>query len=493
MLQLHSISKTFHDNLILDNVSFAVNNHEVVALIGRNGTGKTTLLKIITGDLIPDSGQVINHALKIAYLPQHVIADQQSIREYIEQLVKRPVYKYEIDIALGKTNLAKFQHDQKVATLSGGQKTRLGIASLLINEPDLLILDEPTNNLDSDGLVWLQKFIQTFKGSILLTSHDRFFLDQVAHRIIELKDSHAKEYGGNYSDFKDQKEADELAYLKRYEENKEEIKRLENRIHERKAHALKFSKTKPAKDNDKMQSDYLGEKAGRKSDNQAKALESRLNQIEILASPRKDKRYPLNLEGIAPATHKLILRAATISKSYGNNKVISALSFEVTGSEHVQITGPNGAGKSTLLTILAGRLMADSGDIKYGTDIQMGYFTQEVSQLDLSNCGFTELKKTGATDEQCYKQAKNLSITPQLLQSPLQELSRGQIAKIEFTKLLLQENDILILDEPTNHLDLPTREEIESALLEYKGALIIASHDRYFVETIGIDKEIGLN
>lgn len=492
MLDVQNVSKSFNQNSILDDVSFSIQKKEVVALIGKNGSGKTTLLEILTERIAPDNGHIIRHGTKIGYLPQQIVEDDKTLRDYLSHQLGRELFEYEVDIALGKTNLSSIDLKRPINTLSGGQKTRLGIAALLIDQPDLLILDEPTNNLDSDGLAWLKEFILDFKGSIILTSHDRFFLDEVVKRTLELKDGKIKEYSGNYSAYKAQKEAEELAYLKRYEANQDEIRRLENRIKERRSRALRVANSpKQARDSDKMAADFFAEKATRKADSQAKALTSRLRQLDELESPRKDKRYPVTFQGDVASSHKLILRAENITKTYDKNPVLVNISLEINGNEHVLISGPNGSGKSTLLNIIAGKIDADTGSIKLGTNVKLGYFTQEVTQLNLTNSGFDELLKTGASQEQCYKQAKNLGITPILLNSPLNQLSRGQIAKIEVAKLLLQENDILILDEPTNHLDIQTREEIESALLEYKGALLIASHDQYFIETVRVDKEIS--
>lgn len=490
MIQLHNISKTYNDNLILNHISFSIQPKEVVALIGKNGAGKTTLFRLITGEIAPDSGTINRDSCRIGYLPQQIHNQEQTAAQYIESRTGESAHK--LTPYLAQTGLATLDISRKIKTLSGGQQTRLGLAVLLSRQPNLLLLDEPTNNLDSEGLAWLTGFIHSFSGAILLTSHDRAFLDSVATRTLVLEAGDINQYGGNYSFFQQQRQAERASAQAKYQENRDEIKRLEQRIVERKEQARrKASNTKPARDNDKFAANFFAQRSSRKVAAQANALESRLNQLERIESPRKIRRYPVELSG-ANDHNRLIVRAINLSKSFHNQPILSHIHLALYGQERVHIAGPNGAGKSTLLRIIARQLQPDAGELDYGPAVRIGYLSQDTSLVDRYPSGLAALQATNATDEQCYKQAKSLGLTPTDLAKPIIELSRGQQTKLAVAQLILQENDLLILDEPTNHLDIESRELIEATLEEYAGAIIVASHDQYFLKQIDMQRTISL-
>lgn len=490
MLTLRDISKTFQDKTILDNINLSLDNNEVVGLVGPNGAGKTTLLKIITGELQADSGSIQLSDEKLGYLPQHPEFAASTVQQFLMSHIKTEEM-YKIESVLAEVQLTDVLQSQLAKSLSGGQKTKLYLASLLLQDPTILLLDEPTNNLDLEGLEWLEKFIKRFHGNVLLTSHDRAFLDNVTDKIVELDKAHLRSYGGNYSFYKEQKALEDLAAQKLYEKSIQEVKRLENSVTEKQERLTSLSKNKKPKDKDKMGADFLQDKAVRKTVQQQKSLETRLDRLEEVEKPDERMSYPFVFQGNIHSS-KFIVEAKNITKTYGDKKILQNASFMVNGNRHIWISGRNGSGKSTFLKILAKHIEPDSGTIELGTSIHIGYFNQELAVTDIDRTVLAELQQQGASSTEAYKFAKYMHIEPDMLLKPLSVLSRGQLTKVEFIKLLMGSNQLLILDEPTNHLEIETREQIEEALRDYQGAIIVASHDRYFLESIGIDKEYML-
>ncbi|MDO8570031.1 MAG: ABC-F type ribosomal protection protein [Candidatus Daviesbacteria bacterium] len=490
MITVTGTSKSFGDKQLLDDINFSLDN-EVVGLIGNNGSGKTTILKILSGELLSDKGNIQKGDEVIHYLPQYPDFKELTVRDFLTSKLVNPSDNYKIEIALQSLGLSKIDKNQPANSLSGGQKTKLHLASLLLTNSTTLLLDEPTNNLDMHGLIWLEKFIKDFKGNILLVSHDRALLDNTVDRIIELKDGKIKKYGGNYSFYREQKLAEEKSQLEKYKENTEEVARLEKLISDKKERARRLSKdTKPTRDNDKFAANFFSQRSI-KIDRQAKAVESRLGHLEKLEKPKERISFPFGFEGQVHSD-KFILGCKNISKNYNDKVVLQDISFSISGNQHIWLSGTNGSGKTTLLNILAKKLQPDKGNIEIGNNVKIGYFSQETSQLDINKTGIEELILTGTSETDCFKYAMNLHLNPSDLRKPISQLSRGQIAKLEFIKLLIGKNHILILDEPTNHLEVETREEIEEALKNYQGAILVISHDRYFLEEIGISKSYEL-
>ncbi len=490
MLDVRKVSKSFIDKQVLEDVSFNLDN-EVVALVGDNGAGKTTLFKIILGELTPDSGSISKNNESIGYLPQQTDFGALTVNQFLHSLVGNEKQGYEMERVLHQLNLAHIDRHQQASSLSGGEKTKLYLASLLLAEPEptLLLLDEPTNNLDLDGIYWLEEFISRYKGSILLTSHDRAFLDEVVDRIIELEKGQVKIYGGNYSFYREQKLEREKAYLKKYKENVAEIERLERLIVEKKEKAKQLSKDK-GRDNDKYARYFFSQKSA-KFDRTAKAFESRLKRIKRMEKPLDRRTYPFTFQGEVHSD-KFILGVKNLSKRYRDKQVLNDISFSVTGNNHVWLSGKNGSGKSTILNIIVGKDNPNSGSVEIGHGVKVGYFSQELLPPSNSKTVIEELKELGANETDCYRFAIFLHLTKEDIIKHVTALSRGQRTKLEFIKLLMAQNHVLILDEPTNHLEIDTREQIEEALQYYDGAILVVSHDRYFLEKIGIDAEIRL-
>lgn len=477
----------------MSDLSLSLGDNEVVGLIGKNGAGKTTLFKIIAKELLPDSGRVQTATEVIGYLPQHPVFPASLVDKFLKSKIDSPGTDWRVDKALRLVGLNGIGKNQNIEDLSGGQKTRLGFAALLVSnpEPTVLLLDEPTNNLDLQGLVWLEDFIKNFQGSILLTSHDRTFLDRTVDRIIELEDGTLKNYGGNYSFYREQKLVEKKAYLERYQESVEEVKKLERLIRE-KREVIKKAAADKGEEHEKFEKSFFRERVTKKASGEKRSLQSRLERVKRLGKPQNRISYPF---GFAGQTHsgKFIIGAKDISKRFNKRLVLDKVSLSVFGAEHVWLSGANGSGKTTFLKILVGMLAADGGRIEVGSEVKVGYFSQDISLLDLEKTGLGELRGLGLADTELFKDAMNLHLQPNDLNKKIKDLSRGQIAKLEFVKLLSGNNQILVLDEPTNHLEIETREEIEEALKDCQGAILVSSHDRYFLQEIGIDRVYEIN
>lgn len=478
MVYLSDISKNFQDKQVLDNVSLSLQPGDITALIGVNGAGKTTLLTILLGIVQPDSGVVSIGNDVISYVPQEILVDK--VAENFEGIAA-----WRRGYALSRVGLDNIPLDTSTSSLSGGQRTRLAFAKVLAADPEptVLLVDEPTNNLDGAGLKWLQEFIKGFNGSVLLVSHDRTFINAVATKTVELHHGKLTQYGGNYDFYKGRKEIEQQAAQARYQDSIEERKRIEKGMRTIQNRAHQGLRRKNPKDNDKAQFDWHQGNAQRSFSGQLKAVQSRLDQLEEVEPPEKTKVYSLKLEGKIPK-HKRILKLENVQKTYANKRGLHNINLELSGSEHVHIAGHNGSGKTTLLKITAGLLQPDSGAVAQGTNINISYFSQDVDGLDHNKTALENLQLVHSTLTDIYRQARNLGLTQNDLHKKVSVLSRGQQTKLAFAKLLFGSHQLLILDEPTNHLDIPTRKEIESALKKYDGAILFASHDTYFVETL---------
>jgi macrolide transport system ATP-binding/permease protein len=488
MLNLYKVTKTYKDNFVLKCVTLSINPGEIIALIGANGAGKTTLLKILLGEVVPDSGQITNHHDIIGYIPQ----DLNNLNGTVEESFGS-VESWRIDYALDLVDLDDVSRDRLLDELSGGQKTRVAIAQVLaqVPEPTVLLLDEPTNNLDVEGLDWLEAFVKRFKGAVLFVSHDRHFINVVATKVVELRNGAAKQYGGNFDFYKEQKDIELQSVLVKYEKQQEEKNRLKKAmVAQREATKHVHEHIKRA-DNDKYQRDFFRNRASVKLGQKAKNLETRLDKLEDVEHPEVDKGYGFSLNGAARSS-KLLVKLKAVSKSYGSSPILSDIDLEVMGNAHVHVKGLNGSGKSTLLRLIAKQLEPDSGNISFGSSVTIGYFSQDTEGLDYEKSALNNLRAPGANQETVYRQARSLGINAECLQKLPSELSRGQQSKLAFAKLLLANHELLILDEPTNHLDIATKEQLEKALHRYTGAILVASHDVYFLHQLKIDHTLQL-
>lgn len=490
MLILKDITKKYNDKTPLNRVSLSLPRNEVVGLVGNNGEGKSTLFKIIAGEVEPENGEVtVDNNEKLSYLPQYLDFENLTVGDFLLSKLGSNSQDYSLDISLNQVGLKSIDKNQRCKDLSGGQKTRLYLASAFLVNPDssILLLDEPTNNMDIEGLEWLEGFIKSYHGLVLLTSHDRYFLDKVTTKIIELKNGKIKVYGGNYSFYKKQRQDAEKVVERMYIVQQKKVDRVKTDIRNYKEKALwgenKFTSRNPYQKK-------KAAKAARTTVVRERKLEKLLNSEEYIERADARKSYGVSINGPAPSGKK-VLEVSNICKSFNGKSVFQNVSFSIYGNERVWLRGLNGSGKTTILKIIQGIVPADSGEASLGVNINSGYFSQD-STLNLSNTGINELLSTGASVTECFNKASHLHLSDSDLRKNISQLSRGQVAKLEFVKLLLVNNDLLILDEPTNHLEIETREEIESALCEYSGALLVASHDRYFIENIGIRTVVEL-
>lgn len=503
ILSCQNISKAFHEQPVLSGVSFHIEDQEKAAIIGINGAGKTTLLRIIIGEQTPDEGIVTFAKDKtFGYLAQNqnvdsektiydellsvkadVIAMEEKIREmelsmknlsgreldllmesytrlmHSFELANGYSYKSEIVGVLKGLGFSEEEFNKKISTLSGGQKTRVALGRLLLVNPDLIILDEPTNHLDLNSITWLETYLLNYKGAVLIVSHDRYFLDRIAGKIIELDQTKATSFTGNYSDYAVKKEQLRTAALNAYLKQQQEIQHQEAVIEKLKS----FNREKSIK--------------------RAESREKMLSKIEVLEKPTQ-ARTDIHMTLIPRITSgNDVLHIDGLEKSFGSQMLFSGLEMDIKRGEHVAIIGDNGTGKTTILKIINGLFNADAGSITLGTNVHIGYYDQEHHVLHPDKTLFEEISDA-------YPYLNNTEIRNTLAAflftgddvfKRIEHLSGGERGRVSLAKLMLSESNFLILDEPTNHLDIASKEILEDALNAYEGTLLYVSHDRYFI------------
>ena len=503
ILSCQNISKAFVENQVLKNVSFHIEDHEKAAIVGINGAGKTTLLRIIVGEMTPDDGQVVLAKDKtLGYLAQNSTVDtshtiyeellsvkadllrlEEKIRECennmkhadgdaLEDLMKQYtslthafetgggyIYRSELVGVLKGLGFTEDEFSKPVATLSGGQKTRVALGRLLLQNPDLIILDEPTNHLDMNSIAWLETYLLNYKGAVLIVSHDRYFLDRIAGKVIEIDQSMATTFMGNYSDYAVKKEQLRVAAWNAYMNQQREIKHQEEVIEKLKS----FNREKSIK--------------------RAESREKMLDKIEVIEKPsevRTDMKLTLTPRILSGND---VLTVEHLSKSFDSHKLFTDVNFEIKRGEHVAIIGDNGSGKTTLLKILNGLVPADQGTFRLGSNVEIGYYDQEHHVLHSEKTLFEEI-----SDDYPYlnnTQIRNVLaaflFTGEDVFKRISDLSGGERGRVSLAKLVLSNANFLILDEPTNHLDIMSKEILEDALNGYEGTILYVSHDRYFI------------
>lgn len=503
ILSCQNISKAFVENQVLKNVSFHIEDHEKAAIVGINGAGKTTLLRIIVGEMTPDDGQVVLAKNKtLGYLAQNSTVDtshtiyeellsvkanllrlEEKIRECennmkhadgdaLEDLMKQYtslthafetgggyLYRSELVGVLKGLGFTEDEFSKPVATLSGGQKTRVALGRLLLQNPDLIILDEPTNHLDMNSIAWLETYLLNYKGAVLIVSHDRYFLDRIAGKVIEIDQSKATTFIGNYSDYAVKKEQLRVAAWNAYMNQQREIKHQEEVIEKLKS----FNREKSIK--------------------RAESREKMLDKIEVIEKPsevRTDMKLTLTPRILSGND---VLTVEHLSKSFDSHKLFTDVNFEIKRGEHVAIIGDNGSGKTTLLKILNGLVPADQGTFRLGSNVEIGYYDQEHHVLHSEKTLFEEI-----SDDYPYlnnTQIRNVLaaflFTGEDVFKRISDLSGGERGRVSLAKLVLSNANFLILDEPTNHLDIMSKEILEDALNGYEGTILYVSHDRYFI------------
>lgn len=503
ILACHNISKAFGEQIIVKNGSFHIEDREKAALIGINGAGKSTILKMIMKELTPDEGEaIIAKDRTIGYLSQHqelsggntileeirtakadVIEMERQIRtielelkslsgdaleeklssyhRLTERFEQANGYAYQSEI-IGVLKGLGFTEDEfgkEVSTLSGGQKTRVALGKLLLTKPDILLLDEPTNHLDMSSIRWLETYLMNYNGAVLIVSHDRYFLNRVVTKVIEIELGTITCFQGNYSDFAEKKQKVREARVREYMKQQAEIKHQEAVI-------------------EKLRS-FNREKSIKRAESREKVL-AKMDVIEKPLEVSQDMKLTLEPSFVSGND---VLQVENLAKSFGSQNLFHDVNFEIKRGEHVAIIGDNGTGKTTLLKILNQVLPADAGAFTLGTNVEIGYYDQEHHVLHMDKTIFDEI-----SDD--YPQLTNTKIRNVLaaflftgddVYKQIGDLSGGERGRVSLAKLMLSEANFLILDEPTNHLDITSKEILEQAIRDYTGTVLYVSHDRYFI------------
>jgi len=468
--------------MVFKDISGIIGEGQKVGLVGRNGQGKTTLMKIFIGQEEPDEG-IFEVQGRIGYLAQQMDELEGSLAEFLGQDGAR---EYQIKKALARVQLSEALLHSKLETLSGGEKTKARIARLLLREPDILMLDEPTNHLDMKALNWLEGFLSSFAGIVLVISHDRAFLDRAVGKIFELEGGKLQEYTGNYSEYKRQKQQLYDRQLEEYKVYTEQRKKLEEAIRKKMEKAQRVVKKKRPRDSGEARGgkDFYAAKAKRVAQN-AKAMERRLEKLEKKEKPREQKKIKVSFGLDGEVVSQTLIRGQGLKKQFGSRLLFADVQFEVNRGKRIALLGDNGSGKTTLLKMIMGELEPDEGTVKAAPGVQIGYLDQELARFQENRSILEELShETGKKEEEIRTLLGCLQFRRDEVYKPIGVLSMGERVKVTLARLILQGSNILILDEPTNHLDLPSREAVEEALENYDGTLLFVSHDRYFLERI---------
>lgn len=506
---VNELSKSYGTNNLFERISFQLAKGERVGLIGHNGCGKTTLMKILMGLESPDSGTIsIRKDARLGYLEQIPIYEEEvttyevlllAFQKIIEMKKTMESLEHKLACVEGKDlelamerygrcmeeyeRLGGYQVDTKINmvcqglnipedmkamsfdSLSGGEKTRVILGRLLLEAPDILLLDEPSNHLDLESIQWLENFLREYKGTVFLISHDRYFLDQVVTKIYELTKTEMSVYLGNYSSYVVEKEERYMVDLKRFENQQKQLERIKEQIH-------RYRVWGAMRDSEVMYK-------------RAKELEKRLERITVLDKPvLENDRIQLDIT-IEKRSGKQVIMVKDIKKSYGDNTLFQNGEFTIYYQDSVCLMGPNGSGKTTLIKLLLGEVLHDQGEVRFGAEVKVGYLPQQVVFENEERTlveyfsyehGISQGAARGAL-------AKLLFIKDNVNRQ-IKHLSGGEKSRLKLCSLIYKKVNVLILDEPTNHLDIASREELEEALMSFEGTLFFVSHDRYFIEKV---------
>jgi len=496
IISVRNLKKSFGDHTVLSGINFDIAEGERIGLVGMNGAGKTTLANLLFGGLHPDDGMIRTHRpnLNIGYLLQstsytvHTFAGMGTVSGQHGGSSDTERF-LELTSQLG---LAKVRHweESRFEGLSGGERTKLAIADIWASEPDVLLLDEPTNHLDLQGVEWLIDELQRFEGTVIIISHDRHFLDRATKRTIEIDEGKLASYPGNYTFYREEKARRYASQLHHYIEQT----KYERKIHEEIARLKQWS-DKAHREAGKVgkMAEMRGVKEfyrtkAKKMDQQIKSRIHRLEKIELEGVKKPKEEAEVRFEWDQPAKRgRRIVEALQLSKSFSERTLFEGSSFFVQRGERIGLLGPNGCGKTTLLRIITGQETADAGRMWVSPAASIAYLTQDVSDLKPNQTVVAMIEDAFPNREQQSEvrtMLANMGLDESILRRSIGALSLGERTRVKLARLIMQEHDVLILDEPTNHLDLPSREQLEKALIDYDGTLLVVSHDRYFVERI---------
>lgn len=504
MLSCRQIRKSYDEVDVLKSVDLEIGSGEKIGIVGRNGSGKSTLIEVIAGGLAPDHGELVwwQAGVRVGHLRQsaadidtpgedRVHSAIRTIHSEIPEDEALPSDAAEFESLLetvSRLGIAQInQRDTSGPTsLSGGERTKLALARVWAGQPDLLLLDEPTNHMDLLGVEWLIEQLASYKGAVLIVSHDRYLLDHVTTRTVEIEDGIARTYSGSYSFYREERARTRAAQLHLHEETKKRHRRIAREIQRVKQWSAKAHREAGKKSDIRTGVREFERSKAKRMDRQIK---SRIKRLERLRKegPPKPKDEPEVRFSLQNATQhgRRIVSARGITKSYCGRTLFRDSSFYILRGDKVGLYGPNGCGKTTLFKILVGDEFADEGEIWVSPSAQAGYLSQERSSLDEDKSILEEL---GLSDRRFESMARcvlaQMGITDDLVHKPIRTLSSGERTKVEVARLVLSETNLLLLDEPTNHLDIYSREQLEEALKAYDGTAVIASHDRYLLEAV---------
>lgn len=484
MLSVRNIKKEFVQKQILKDISFDISVGERIGLVGANGAGKTTLVNILSQNLSYDSGSILWHkkSINIGYLKQDSACEKHNCSE--ENF--KSFLQYSSNLGLEKVQEWK---EEKFYNLSGGERTKIALSDVWAQNPDFLILDEPTNHLDYDGVSWLIKELKKYKGTVLVISHDRYFLDECAERILEIDEGRVYSYSGNYSFYREEKKRRYESKLKEYliqEETKKKINEQIKVLKNWSAKAHRESRKKAIKLGGGIGGkEYFRVKA-KKKDKQIKSRIKRLEKIEVegVEKPKEEKKVDFDFQR-AGLKGTRIIEAADIGKSFEDKVLFEKSSFYIQRGEKVGIFGKNGCGKTTLLKIILGKETLDEGEIFLSTGTKIGYISQDTKEIDMDK-KVLDLFDISSKEERGSLQTIlfNMGFDENMIEQKINTLSLGELTRLKIVKLITDDCSLLILDEPMNHLDIYSREKLEEVLQKYEGTIILVSHDRYMMQKI---------
>ncbi len=520
MLQVHQVSKSYGVQVILDEITFSVNPEDRVGLVGPNGSGKSTLLQIITRDETPDRGTVLlAPSASLGYLAQGLdLALEDRVGDFIrsgipgfedahrqvETLVERmgqnsspavleaygeALHRFEalggygvenlIDTVLSGLGLQDVSQDDRLNHLSGGQRTRVGLARLLVSTPSILLLDEPTNHLDIEALEWLEGFLSTYRGAVVVVSHDRRFLDNTVRRILELNpDTHnLREYVGGYSDYEAAKARETEKLWGKWKDQQAEVRRMEADIRRTKEHALS---TERGTNNDHMR--RLAKKVAQRAKSKEKRLQRYLSAEDAVDRPEESERMHMQFSPNL-RSGQVVITLKDLSMAFGERCLFSDVDQTLQYGERVALVGPNGSGKTTLLRLVMGDLAPWKGEIGIGPSVRIGYMPQQQEVLIPEESALETIQRISPMSEtEIFNFLHYFLIFHEQVRLPTANLSYGERARLMLARLVVSGANCLLLDEPVNHLDIPSRQQFETALEAFPGTILVSVHDRAFIE-----------